>query len=249
MTSTNQKINNLESNVSATASSLTELEDEVADRVAVIRSDITAQQEITTQHATDIEAIRIVNTQQTADIAQNTADIATLQSGSGGGGWNSDNLYIASNSASINMGNTTAYNPRLNVANKSASWLSHNSSNGNWSVNDNGWYRINYNALFQQNNPADYGIRVSVRMGLWDITSNSVDNNIGFSDGYLRGNTGTASNDLNRFVYVVNSAYTYLFASKTYSFRVNCAIAGSDFNSSLNNILLQSCLVQVEKLG
>ena len=86
MTSTNQKINNLETNVSATASSLTELEDEVADRIAVIRSDITAQQEITTQHATDIEAIRIVNTQQTSDIAQNTADIATLQSGSGGGG-------------------------------------------------------------------------------------------------------------------------------------------------------------------
>ena len=86
MTSTNQKINNLETNVSATASSLTELEDEVADRVAVIRADITAQQEITTQHATDIEAIRIVNTQQTADIAQNTADIASLQSGGGGGG-------------------------------------------------------------------------------------------------------------------------------------------------------------------
>jgi len=86
MTSTNQKINNLETTVSATASSLTELEDEVADRVAVIRSDITAQQEITTQHATDIEAIRIVNTQQTADIAQNTADIALLQSGNGGGG-------------------------------------------------------------------------------------------------------------------------------------------------------------------
>ena len=65
MTSTNQKINNLESIVSATTSSLTELEDEVADRIAVIRSDIT---------------------QNTADIAQNTADIATLQSGGGQGG-------------------------------------------------------------------------------------------------------------------------------------------------------------------
>ena len=72
MTSTNQKINNLETNLSATASSLTDLEDEVADRIAVIRS--------------DIEAIQIVNTQQTSDIAQNTADIATLQSGGGQGG-------------------------------------------------------------------------------------------------------------------------------------------------------------------
>ena len=72
MTSTNQKINNLESNLSATASSLTDLEDEVADRIAVIRS--------------DIEAIQIVNTQQTSDIAQNTSDIATLQSGQCGGG-------------------------------------------------------------------------------------------------------------------------------------------------------------------
>ena len=63
MTSTNQKINNLETNLSATASSLTELEDEVADRIAVIRSDIL---------------------QNTADIAQNTSDIATLQSGGGG---------------------------------------------------------------------------------------------------------------------------------------------------------------------
>ena len=143
MTSTNQKINNLESIVSATASSLTELEDEVADRIAVIRS--------------DIEAIQIVNTQQTSDIAQNTADIATLQSGGGSGGGggggghpstvvflhrrrtNDYNMIGNSQYIAFNAANTSKIGSHLEV-----------SGVDGIKVLISGWYRVSWSIAFRR---------------------------------------------------------------------------------------------------
>ena len=154
MTSTNQKINNLETNVSANASSLTELEDEVADRVAVINSNITAQQNITTQHATDIAAIQIVNTQQTSDIAQNTADIATLQSGGGGGGGGGGGSSVVflhryrSNDYNMTGG---SQNIAFNSANNSkiGSHLQVSGVDG-IQVLISGWYRVSWSIAFRR---------------------------------------------------------------------------------------------------
>ena len=154
MTSTNQKINNLETNVSATASSLTELEDEVADRIAVIRSDITAQQEITTQHATNIAAIQIVNTQQTSDIAQNTADIATLQSGGGGGGGGGHpstvvflHRYRSNDYNMIGLSQNIAFNSANNS--KICSHLQVSGVDG-IKVLISGWYRVSWAIAFRR---------------------------------------------------------------------------------------------------
>jgi hypothetical protein len=131
MTSTNQKINNLETSLSATASSLTELEDEVADRVADIRSDIL---------------------QNTADIAQNTSDIATLQSGGGGGGGHpstvvflhrfrtSDyNMIGFSQNISFNAANTSKIGSHLEV-----------SGVDGIKVLISGWYRVSWSIAFRR---------------------------------------------------------------------------------------------------
>ena len=131
MTSTNQKINNLETNLSATASSLTELEDEVADRISVIRSDIL---------------------QNTADIAQNTSDIATLQSGGGGGGGHpstvvflhrfrtSDyNMIGFSQNISFNAANTSKIGSHLEV-----------SGVDGIKVLISGWYRVSWSIAFRR---------------------------------------------------------------------------------------------------
>ena len=132
MTSTNQKINNLETNLSATASSLTELEDEVADRISVIRSDIL---------------------QNTADIAQNTSDIATLQSGGGGGGGGhpstvvflhrfrtSDyNMIGFSQNISFNSANTSKIGSHLEV-----------SGVDGIKVLISGWYRVSWSIAFRR---------------------------------------------------------------------------------------------------
>ena len=143
MTSTNQKINNLETNVSATASSLTELEDDVDDRVAVINSNITAQQNITTQHATDIAAIQIVNTQQ-------TSDIATLQSGSGGGGGSSVVFLHRYRSNDYNM-TGGSQNIAFNSANNSkiGSHLQVSGVDG-IQVLISGWYRVSWSIAFRR---------------------------------------------------------------------------------------------------
>ena len=144
MTSTNQKINNLESNLSATASSLTDLEDEVADRIAVIRS--------------DIEAIQIVNTQQTVDIAQNTADIATLQSGGGGGGGGQGGGGHPSTVVFLHRRRTNDYNMignsqfiAFNAANTSkiGSHLEVSSVDG-IKVLISGWYRVSWAIAFRR---------------------------------------------------------------------------------------------------
>ena len=131
MTSTNQKINNLETNLSATASSLTELEDEVADRVADIRSDIL---------------------QNTADIAQNISDIATLQSAGGGGGGHpstvvflhrfrtSDyNMVGFSQNISFNAANTSKIGSHLEV-----------SGVDGIKVLISGWYRVSWSIAFRR---------------------------------------------------------------------------------------------------
>ena len=128
MTSTNQKINNLETNLSATASSLTELEDEVADRISVIRSDIL---------------------QNTADIAQNTSDIATLQSG--GGGHPSTVVFLHrfrtsdynmigfSQNISFNSANTSKIGSHLEV-----------SGVDGIKVLISGWYRVSWSIAFRR---------------------------------------------------------------------------------------------------
>jgi hypothetical protein len=132
MTSTNQKINNLESIVSATASSLTELEDEVADRIAVIRSDIT---------------------QNTADIAQNTADIASLQSGSGGGGGGHPSTVVFLHRYRSNDYNMigNSQNIAFNTANNSkrGSHLEVSSLDG-IKVLIAGWYRVSWSIGFRR---------------------------------------------------------------------------------------------------
>ena len=129
MTSTNQKINNLETNLSATASSLTELEDEVADRVADIRSDIL---------------------QNTADIAQNISDIATLQS-AGGGGHPSTVVFLHrfrtsdynmigfSQNISFNSANTSKIGSHLQV-----------SGVDGIQVLIAGWYRVSWSIAFRR---------------------------------------------------------------------------------------------------
>ena len=131
MTSTNQKINNLETNLSATASSLTELEDEVADRIAVIRSDIL---------------------QNTADIAQNTSDIATLQSGGGGGGGHPSTVVF------LHRRRTNDYNMignsqfiAFNAANlsKIGSHLEVSGVDG-IKVLISGWYRVSWAIAFRR---------------------------------------------------------------------------------------------------
>jgi len=135
--------------IATTASSLTDLEDEVADRVAVLRSDITAQQNITTQHATDIAALQIVNTSQTSDIAQNTADIATLQSGSGGGGstvvflhryrTNDYNMTGGSQFIAFNSANNSKRGSHLEV-----------SGVDGIKVLIAGWYRVSWSIAFRR---------------------------------------------------------------------------------------------------
>ena len=145
MTSTNQKINNLESNLSATASTLTDLEDEVADRIAVIRS--------------DIEAIQIVNTQQTSDIAQNTSDIATLQSGQGGGGGGGQgggghpstvvflHRFRTSDYNMIGFSQNIAFNSANNS--KRGSHLEVSGADG-IKILISGWYRVSWSIAFRR---------------------------------------------------------------------------------------------------
>lgn len=135
--------------IATTASSLTDLEDEVADRVAVIRSDITDQQEITTQHATDIEAIRIVNTQQTSDIAQNTSDIATLQSGSGSHPSTVVFLrrYRSNDYNMIGFSQNIAFNSTNNS--KRGSHLQVSGVDG-IQVLISGWYRVSWSIAFRR---------------------------------------------------------------------------------------------------
>ena len=127
MTSTNQKINNLETNLSATASSLTELEDEVADRIAVIRSDIL---------------------QNTANIAQNTSDIATLQSGGGNHSTvvflhrfrtNDYNMIGFSQNIAFNSANQTKRGNHLEV-----------SGADGIKILISGWYRVSWSIAFRR---------------------------------------------------------------------------------------------------
>ena len=181
MTSTNQKINNLETNLSATASSLTELEDEVADRIAVIRSDITAQQEITTQHATDIEAIRIVNTQQ-------TADIATLQSSSGGSSpvvflhryrTGNYNMIGFSQNIAFNSANQTKRGSHLEVSGVDGS-----------KVLIAGWYRVSWSIAFRRMSQSSNSIQRHQIRTFVSINNSFSDSAGSFgSTAYLRSST------------------------------------------------------------
>lgn len=145
MTSTNQKINNLETNLSATASSLTELEDEVADRIAVIRSDIL---------------------QNTANIAQNTEDIATLQSGGGqgggqgGGGHPSTVVFLhRRRTGDYNMIGFSQY-IAFNAANTSkiGSHLEVSGVDG-IKVLISGWYRVSWSIAFRRVNQSSNSIQ------------------------------------------------------------------------------------------
>ena len=241
MTSTNQKINNLETNVSATASSLTELEDEVADRVAVIRADITAQQEITTNHATSIEAIQIVNTQQTADIAQNTADIATLQSagggGGGGGGHPSTVVFLHRyRSNGYNMTGGSQY-IAFNSANNSkiGSHLQVSGADG-IQVLISGWYRVSWSIAFKRvtqsaSNIQRHQIRTFVSL------NNLITNSAGSfgSSVYLR------SNLLCTRGHSVGHNLMYVQANEIIKIGANgCLESENSWNSSFNGTQLEA---------
>ena len=241
MTSTNQKINNLETNVSATASSLTELEDEVADRVAVIRSDITAQQEITTQHATDIEAIRIVNTQQTADIAQNTADIATLQSGGGGGGGGGGHpstvvFLHRYRSSDYNMGGGSQF-IQFNSANSSkiGSHLQVSGTDG-IQVLIAGWYRVSWSIAFRRMTQSSNSIqRHQIR------TFVAVNNAFSVSAGSFGSSAYLRSNLLCTRGHSVGHNLMYVQANEIIKIGANgCLESDVNWNSTFNGTRLES---------
>ena len=239
MTSTNQKINNLETNVSATASSLTELEDEVADRVAVIRADITAQQEITTNHATSIEAIQIVNTQQTIDIAQNTADIATLQSGGGGGGGGHPSSVVFLHryrSNSYNMAGGSQ-NIAFNSANnsKAGSHLQVSGVDG-IQVLIAGWYRVSWSIAFKRVSQSASNIqRHQIR------TFVSINNSHSNSAGSFGSTVYLRSSLLCTRGHSVGHNLMYVQANEILKIGANgCLESENDWNSSFNGTQLES---------
>ena len=212
--------------------------------------DINLLESVSASNTTDIsESIAQIET-NTINIAQNISDIATLQSASGSN-WTDDNLFICKNIGNVNMGeiNPTEYNALLDTIVKTSTWGSRNSSNGYLSTTTTGWYRVNVHGSFEQRNTEDYNYRASVRLGLYNITDSDFESNFGLADGYLRGNTGTGIDDLNRYVYVVNDGYAYLESGKNYVIRVNVAIGGMDYIQDMNNIWAQSIQIHIEKLG
>ena len=170
--------------------------------------------------------------------------IINLESGSGG--WSSDYLFIARNTNVNNMGSDTTYYVGLGEIVKSSPHISINS--GSISVDEDGWYRVRYTGIVEQSRTADYGFRMSIRMGFFCIQDNAVDDNIFWSDTYLRGNTGTAQNDLTRYGYINNSGYTFLFSNKTYRLIVQGALGGGNFDTSLSGVILRNANLQIEKM-
>ena len=164
--------------------------------------------------------------------------------GSGGGGWSSDNLFIAQNTNGNNMGNVQTYFVQLGTLVKSSPSIS--LSSGIISVDEDGWYRISYNALVEQISSTSN--RFSIRMGFWCIQDGSIDNNIFWSDCYLRGFNGLSASNLTRYGYINNSGITFLSANKTYRLIVQGALGGGVYTSSLNNVFLTQANLQIEKM-
>lgn len=161
-------------------------------------------------------------------------------------GWNSDNLFIARNTNNNNMGNVLTYHIQMGSIVKSSSHISLNS--GIISVGSDGWYKLSYNGLIEQQR-ANYTNRMSIRIGFICIQdNNSVDDNIFWGGCYLRGNNGTGDSNMTRYGYINNSGTTYLSANKTYRLVVQGALGGSDFNTGLNNVYLRNANLQIEKL-
>ena len=165
-------------------------------------------------------------------------------SGGSGGGWSSDNLFIAQNTNVNNMGNNTTYYVGLGGVVKTSPYIS--IILGTVSVNENGWYKISYNGLVEQTFSTSN--RFSIRMGFWCIQDNSIDNNIFWSDCYLRGFDGLNANNLTRYGYINNSGITYLFSNKTYRLIVEGALGGGLYGANLNNVVLNQANLQIEKM-
>jgi len=159
-------------------------------------------------------------------------------------GWSSDNLFIAQNTNNNHMGNVITYHVQLGTLVKSSSSIS--LSSGIISVNETGWYKITYNGRVEQT--LGTSNRYVIRMGFYCIQDNSIDNNIFWGACYLRGNNGTAANNLTRFGYINNSGITYLSSNKGYRLIVEGALGGADFGSGLNNVYLNQANLQIEKM-
>ena len=221
MTSTNQKINNLESNLSSTASSLTELEDEVADRIAVIRSDIL---------------------QNTTDIAQNTADIATLQSGGGGGqggsgqGGSSTVVFLHRfRSNDYNMGGGSQF-IQFNSANQSkrGSHLEVSGSDG-IKVLIAGWYRVSWSIAFRRVTVIANLQRQQIR------TFVGVNNSFSSSAGSYGSSAYLRSDSLCPRGHSVGHNLLYVQANEIIKIGANCCIESAiDWNSSFIGTRLES---------
>lgn len=161
-------------------------------------------------------------------------------------GWNSDNLFIARNTNVNNLGNVLTYHVQMGSLVKSSPHISLNS--GIISVNSDGWYKLSYNGLIEQQR-GNYTNRMSIRMGIICIQdNNNVDDNVFWAACYLRGNNGTGDGNLTRYGYINNSGTTFLFANKTYRLVVQGALGGGNYNTGLNNVYLRNANLQIERL-
>ena len=154
-------------------------------------------------------------------------------------GWNSNNLFIARNTNVNNMGNVLTYHVQMGSLVKSSPHITLNS--GIISVNSDGWYKLSYNGLIEQQK-GNYTNRMSIRMGIICIQdNNNVDDNVFWAACYLRGNNGTGDGDLTRYGYINNSGTTFLSANKSYRLIVQGALGGGDYNNTgLNNVYLRN---------
>ena len=161
-------------------------------------------------------------------------------------GWSSNNLFIARNTNVNNMGNVLTYHIQMGSLVKSSPHISLNS--GIISVDSDGWYKLSYNGLLEQQR-GNYTNRMSIRIGFICIQdNNNVDDNVFWADCYLRGNNGTGDGNLTRYGYINNSGTTFLFANKTYRLVVQGALGGSNYNTGLNNVYLRNANLQIERL-
>jgi len=162
-------------------------------------------------------------------------------------GWNSNNLFIARNTNVNNMGNVLTYHVQMGSLVKSSPHITLNS--GIISVNSDGWYKLSYNGLIEQQK-GNYTNRMSIRMGIICIQdNNNVDDNVFWAACYLRGNNGTGDGDLTRYGYINNSGTTFLSANKSYRLIVQGALGGGDYNNTgLNNVYLRNANLQIERL-
>ena len=161
-------------------------------------------------------------------------------------GWNSDNLFIARNTNVNNLGNVLTYHVQMGSLVKSSPHITLNS--GIISVNSDGWYKLSYNGLIEQQR-GNYTNRMSIRMGVICIQdNNSIDDNVFWAACYLRGNNGTGDGNLTRYGYINNSGTTFLFANKSYRLVVQGALGGGNYNTGLNNVYLRNANLQIERL-